>query len=251
LVHLDYSNVAADLAALTGPSLVEARLWGNDAFNARVLMGLGFHKICLQSVLAVELAPECVPERVVDALCSCPLPLIAVDLETTLLDRHARNFHCNSLEFDTRITETVWSAFNRMRLEQSLTSPDVLKFLADDGLVSFKPEDDKVVIDLLSVLTQRKGTGAALMRRVFDWSLANGVSRVEVTTECENILAMLFYQQCGFRLTGNIAVFHRHADDPRPTARSATGRGKLMPRPDSSGAYEAVACEGRLATRGR
>jgi GNAT superfamily N-acetyltransferase len=247
LAHLDYSSVVADLAALKGPSVVEARLWGYDAFNARVLMGLGFRKICLQSVLAVEFAAGLAPAPPL----SCPQPATAVDLETTLLDRHARNFHYNSLEFDACIAETVWSAFNRMRLEKSLASPEVLKFLADDGLVSFKPEGDKVVIDLLSVLTQRKGTGTALMRRVFDWSSATGANRVEVSTECENIPGMLFYQKCGFRLTGTIAIFHRHAGDPARAARTATRPGELVPSPDSRLIPEATKRDSQFSTPGR
>jgi GNAT superfamily N-acetyltransferase len=230
LAHLDYSSVAADLAALAGPCVVEARLWGHDAFNARVLMGLGFRKICLQSILAAEPVPAPAPGCAPDTPQALRQPITAVDLETTLLNRHARNFHCNSLEFDSCIAEAVWSAFNRMRLEQSLASPAVLKFMAADGLVSFKPEDDKVVIDLMSVLSQRKGTGTALMRRVFDWSAANGARSVEVTTECENVPAMLFYQKCGFRLTGTVAIFHRHEGDPARAAW-ASGRGEPAPAP--------------------
>ncbi|MBF0482156.1 MAG: GNAT family N-acetyltransferase [Desulfovibrionaceae bacterium] len=246
LVHLDYSRVAADLAALKGPSFVEARLWGNDAFNARVLMGLDFRKICLQSVLVAQSLPEGgrTPRL-------CPQPLTVLELETTLLARHARNFHCNSLEFDTGVSEAAWSAFNRTRLEQSLASPEALKFVRDDGLVSFKPEGGKVVIDLLSVLTHRKGTGTALMRRVFDWSLANGAGSVEVMTECENIPAWLFYQKCGFRLTGNIAVFHRHAGDPKQAALALAGRGDFRPKQGSRFVPETEKRAGLFSTQRR
>jgi len=247
LSHLDYSNVAADLAGLTGPSIVDARLWGDDAFNARVLMCLGFHKVCLQSILAVELSPE----QAAQPPAAPAQAETVLDLDATLLDRHARNFHCNSLEFDPGVAESVWAAFNRMRLEQSLASPKMRHFVTGDGLVSFYPEGDKVVVDLLSVLNPRQGLGTALMRRVFDWSLANGVHRVEVTTECENLPAWLFYQKCGFRLTGTIAVFHRHAGDPSRDVQTASGCRPIAPRQELRIVPEAAKFEGCFSTQGR
>ena len=208
LSSLNYVSIRDDLAGLDGPNIVVAQLWGEDAYNAKILGCLGFQKISLLALLARDLT-EGSSGR------GAP-PTSGLDLDGAVLDRHALNLRLNGLAFDPRITEETVVAFNRRRLEQALRASDALHFVDEDGLLVFKPEDhpengSKVTLDLFSVLSQRKGLGTALAHQVFDWAWARGTRRIEVSTECENVPALLFYQKCGFRLTRTVAIFHRHA----------------------------------------
>lgn len=220
LIRLNYENIRDDLTGLEVPNFVLAQLWGEDVYNSKVLACLGFQKTSLLALLVAELSenspgqsprPETGIDLGMDLPGRCPQPSSGLNQDGALLDRHAVNLRLNGLAFDPRIAEETIVAFNRWRLEQSLGESGMLHFVDGDGLVSFKPEADKVTIDLLSVLTPRKGVGTDLAHRVFGWAQARGSSRVEVSTECENLPAFLFYQKCGFRLTRTIGVFHRHA----------------------------------------
>ena len=49
---------------------------------------------------------------------------------------------------------------------------------------------------------RRQGIGTAFFRRLEDWAMKNGVTRLELTVECENTAAVSLYKKMGFRIEG-------------------------------------------------
>ena len=56
-------------------------------------------------------------------------------------------------------------------------------------------------------------TGTAFFRRLEDWAAENGVTRLELTVECENTQAVSLYEKMGFRIEGT-----------RPKSMKVSGR---------------------------
>lgn len=206
--HVDFSTLTADLAALPGPCIVDLRLLGEDIDNARTLISHGFLKICLLAMFSVELSGRnpggpAAPETAIP-------PETAASRDASWIARHANNLRLGCFALNPHISDEAWLAVHRGLVEKSLTSPEVLKFFLDDGFVSFRVHEDKAVIDFFSVLQGRRGTGSALMTRLFDFAQSRGISHIEVVTECENVPACLFYQKNNFRLTQTAGIFHYH-----------------------------------------
>jgi ribosomal protein S18 acetylase RimI-like enzyme len=199
---VDFSTLAADLAALPGPCIVDLRILGADIDHARTLVRQGFLKICLLAMFDIELlGPK--PE-------AAPAPEAAVSRDASWIARHADNLRLGCFALNPHISDAAWLAVHHGLVEKSLASPDVGKLFLEDGFVSFRVHEDKAVIDFFSVLAGRRGTGSALMARLFDFARSRGVRHIEVVTECENVPACLFYQKSGFRLTQTACIFHYH-----------------------------------------
>ena len=58
-----------------------------------------------------------------------------------------------------------------------------------------------------------QGLGTAFFRRLEDWAAENGVTRLELTVECENTQAVSLYEKMGFRIEGT-----------RPKSMKVSGR---------------------------
>jgi len=95
-----------------------------------------------------------------------------------------------------------------------MASPDILVFREQGAFVSFKIREGTVVIDLVSALSSSRGRGSLLLERLKAWAAGQGHSRIEVTTESENIPACLFYQKNGYRLDRANVAFHLRVQAP-------------------------------------
>jgi len=58
---------------------------------------------------------------------------------------------------------------------------------------------DELIVDSRA---RGQGVGRALVEAVITWSVAQGASEVEVSTDRENEAARAFYRQCGFTAEG-------------------------------------------------
>ena len=207
-VRVDFATLGADLEALPAPCIVDVRLLGEDIDNTRTLTALGFSKICVLAMFGADLSGR---ERGEDARPGvAALPETVAVRDVSWIDRHANNLRLGCFALNPRISDWSWMAVHRGLVGKSLASPDVLKFFQDDGFVSFRMFEDKVVIDFFSVLDRRRGTGSTLMARLFDFARSRGRERIEVVTECENVPACLFYQKNNFRLAQTASIFHYH-----------------------------------------
>lgn len=79
------------------------------------------------------------------------------------------------------------------------------------GIHTVKVKNDIGVIDLIGVTPdmQGSGVGRALLDAGIDAMRERGATRVEVTTENENIQGSRFYQKQGFKLASMMTVWHK------------------------------------------
>lgn len=124
--------------------------------------------------------------------------------------RHAANFRYNRMYLDPQVPARLALAHQQRWLANTFASQTVLKFAEPDALVSFRVDDQEARIDLVSIVAHRSGVGSRLMGRLFAWCAGQGIGRVEVTTEAENLPACRFYMKNGFTPVGAACVFHLH-----------------------------------------
>jgi len=89
-----------------------------------------------------------------------------------------------------------------------MRSKDILKLYDRQSFVSFKRSERTLVVDVFSVLDHRRGVGSALMARLKAYAVRENVPSIQVTTECENLPACLFYQKHGFKVGAFVSRFH-------------------------------------------
>ena len=79
------------------------------------------------------------------------------------------------------------------------------------GIHTVKVKNSVGVIDLIGVVPdlQNAGVGQAMLNAGIDVMREHGASKVEVTTENENVPGSRFYQKYGFRLASVMLVWHR------------------------------------------
>lgn len=200
VVHFDYDALAREFSALTPPFMIDAKLPAQDIAGSKCLQDLGFRKVCVQPTYVLELTGT--PGVAVGE------PLGKVDMAQADLKAHAANFPFSRFGLDPQVTDAERIAHQRMWLVNTMASNDILKFVEQSAFVSFRTREGAVVIDLVSALASARGKGSLLLGRLKAWAAFKGYSHIEVTTECENILACLFYQKNGFRLDRAVAAFH-------------------------------------------
>jgi GNAT superfamily N-acetyltransferase len=141
-------------------------------------------------------------------------PQAVVDMPRDELSAHATNFPYSRFGLDPDVTQSERQAHQERWLANSMASPDTLVFREQGAFVSFKVREGVVVIDLVSALPSSRGRGSLLLERLKAWAAGQGHSRIEVTTESENIPACLFYQKNGYRLDRANVAFHLRVQAP-------------------------------------
>lgn len=199
----DYEALARDLASLgvlRAPFMADAKLPTQDIEGSKRLQRLGFRKICVQPTFVLPLAGT--------RGAAVGEPQAVVDMPQDELSAHAANFPYSRFGLDPDVTESERQAHQERWLGNSMTSPDVLVFREQGAFVSFKVREGAVVIDLVSALASSRGRGSLLLERLKAWAAGQEHTRIEVTTESENIPACLFYQKNGYRLDRASVAFH-------------------------------------------
>jgi len=200
VTRFDYDVLAGELASLPSPLMADAKLPAQDVSGSKQLQILGFRKICVQPTFVADLSGM--------SGAAAGEPQGALELNQSELYAHAANFQFNRFGLDPQITDGERIEHQRRWIFNSMASSEILKFLDQGAFVSFKLRDSVVVIDLVSALPSARGRGSLLLGRLKTWAAFKGCTRVEVTTESENVLACLFYEKNGFRLAGAAVAFH-------------------------------------------
>ncbi|WP_243358546.1 GNAT family N-acetyltransferase [Fundidesulfovibrio terrae] len=201
--RIDPDILGRELAALPLPYMADAKAHAQDIDGAKLLMRLGFRKMCVQPTFSQDLTGA--------AGAACGEPMGAASMPEAELDAHAANFPFSRFGLDPDVAQAARVAHQRRWIANSMASGEILKFIEPGAFVSFKLKDKAAVIDLISVLPQARGRGSLLLGRLRSWAASKGLTRVEVTTESENVTACLFYQKNGFRLDRASVAFHLHA----------------------------------------
>ncbi|KAF0234626.1 MAG: GCN5-related [Desulfovibrionaceae bacterium] len=209
MVTPDHEALARDLAslgALGTPFMADAKLPAQDIEGSKRLQLMGFRKICVQPTFVLSLTGM--------RATAVGEPQAVVDMPRDELSAHATNFPYSRFGLDPDVTESERRTHQERWLANSMTSPDILVFREQGAFVSFKVREGAVVIDLVSALPSSRGRGSLLLERLKAWAAGQGHSRIEVTTESENIPACLFYQKNGYRLDRATVAFHLRAQTP-------------------------------------
>ena len=207
VIRFSYPDLTREVGLLRPPFMADAKLPVRDIAGAKALQAIGFRKICVQPTFVLELGGP-------PSVLSEAEPIALVDLTPEDLEAHAANFIYSRFGLDPQITEAERIAHQRKWLVNTMASPDIRKILglgSQPGVrafVSFKVREGQAAIDLVSVLDPGRGMGSSLMARLKTWAASSGLSRIEVTTESENMPACLFYQKNGFRLARATVAFH-------------------------------------------
>jgi GNAT superfamily N-acetyltransferase len=200
VTQFDYVALSGELASLPTPFMADAKLPAQDIDGSKQLQKIGFCKVCVQPTFVADLSGM--------SGTAAGEPQGAVELHQPELDAHAANFPFNRFGLDPQITEDERVEHQRRWISNSMASDKILKFMEQGAFVSFKLRESEVVIDLVSALPSARGRGSLLLGRLKTWAAFKGYTRIEVTTESENVPACLFYEKNGFRLAGAAVAFH-------------------------------------------
>lgn len=180
------------------------------------LEGLGFHRVCTQ--VTFHAAAAMTP----------PDPAIVEADRWTLspddLDAHARGFVFSRFAQDVKTAPQLAQRWIRTWLANSVSGRRRVLALGPD-VVTWAPPDKQGVltIDLVSVLRAGQGHGSRLILHLRGLAGRLGASRVQVTTEAENVAAQRLYTRCGFELDHARACLHyTHKRAHHPTSPSST-----------------------------
>ena len=203
VIRFDETCLAAELAALgdSGPMAADAKRAADDVAAAHVLQTLGFRKVCMQITLRHNL----------DGHAGAPDPdvefLDLLDLEDSVLWRHARNFNKDRFSLDPCLPAEGRYRLYHQWFRNSLGGRKCVARLGPN-VCTFARQDEEIAIDLVSILEARRGFGARIIGAVVAAARESGASAVRVVTECENTAAWKLYLQQGFVPDHFTAAFH-------------------------------------------
>jgi GNAT superfamily N-acetyltransferase len=203
VMRFDEGQLRTELAGVADarPMAADSKVSADDVVASHGLMRLGFRKVCMQITLRHDLTlppePPCSEVRIADRL----------DLEEEAIWAHARNFTRDRFSLDPLLPAT---GRHRLYYQWFCNSFGGSKHVAYIGpnVCTFSRKGDDIVIDLFSILEQRRGNGSRLTTAVLEHARQSGASSVLVTTECENRAAWSLYQRKGFVPVTYTSVFH-------------------------------------------
>ena len=203
VTRFDEVQLAADLAALgdVRPMAADAKAPAGNVAMTHGLMRLGFRKVCMQITLRHDLAaPDEIPAsevRIAGRL----------GLGEEIVRAHARNFTKDRFSLDPLLPGEGRYRLYHQWLRNSLGGAKQVAHIGPN-LCTFSRRGDDVVIDLISILEQRRGYGARIIGAVVEYARHTGAASVRVTTECENAAAWSLYLRKGFVPEAYTSAFH-------------------------------------------
>ncbi len=127
-----------------------------------------------------------------------------------------------------RREKTRDTGFLKARLEAACSGSDLLicaendrsgivgYIWADRGKLSRTAHSAYIVTGILKAY-RRQGIGTEFFRLLDEWARSSGVTRLELTVECENTAAVRLYEKCGFviegRRVGSMKINGKFADE--------------------------------------
>lgn len=193
-------NEVAKLKRMPGGLVIDAKVAAEDTRSGRLLMQLGFRKICTQVTMKHTLGDTTLSPGIE---VGSTLPLA----ERTVWE-HAQNFRYDRFTVDPLLPEEGRHRLYFQWITNSLMlGKKRIAYLGDD-FCSFSEDGEGVVIDLLSVLQPGQGIATMLVDRVIRHAKDHGAPGARVTTECENRTAWRLYLRRGFQVSEFVSVYH-------------------------------------------
>jgi GNAT superfamily N-acetyltransferase len=203
VLHFDEPRLRTELASVAGecPMGADCKVSAGDVAATHGLMRLGFRKVCVQITLRHDLTeipePQCSEVRIAGRL----------DLDDETLWAHARNFTQDRFSLDPLMPATGRRRLYHQWFRNSLGGAKQVAYIGAD-VCTFSQQGGDVIVDLVSVLHQRRGNGSRLLTTVLAHARQSGASSVRVKTECENPGAWSLYQRKRFVPVAYTSVFH-------------------------------------------
>lgn len=119
-------------------------------------------------------------------------PLIPDDTAHTIKERWARNF------------------FRKQRGDAMVVAKENRTVIGFNQLL--KPDDSRLIIDLIAVDAEHQGRGVAREMIRFAEAFFPGITEVVVGTQLANVASLHLYRSAGFQLWASAYVYHRHGD---------------------------------------
>lgn len=203
-VHtIDAASIRDDLQAIRDRHrsfIVDAKVPAEDLEGSRLLMSVGFRKVCMQITLRHDLSG-------LDARTSDAIVAPTLDLPDDVLQKHAANFTSDRFSLDPLIARDGTRRLYAQWIRNSVTGRKLVIHVGTD-FCTLGVKDDTASIDLVSALTHGKGIGRQLVDGALHCARDRGAKELFVTTECENVRAWRLYSRAGFVPAKYTAAFH-------------------------------------------
>jgi GNAT superfamily N-acetyltransferase len=201
LSKVDADLLPSEIAALQsiGRFAADGKFPSGDLATSRILMQCGFRKTCMQITLSHDLRGAFTPS--VDVIIADRL-----ELGEDEIYRHARNFTADRFALDPFLPS---EGHDRVYAQWCRNSLGGAKNVASLGrnFCTFAIKEDRLIIDLVSILDPRQGLGSRILTSVLNHARKLGLRSVSVTTECENVAAWSLYVKQGFVPVSYTACF--------------------------------------------
>lgn len=165
------------------------------------LKKFGFHKVCMQVKLLLDINESL-------SNLKSQYSTEVINLSDEIIKLHCNNFNYDRFSLDPRISKKDRDNLYSSWIRNSLLNKSIIKSSITNNFISYKIEADIIKLDLSSVLDQGKGIGTQLLRDVVAYGAEKKLKQIAVITETENINAVRFYLQNGFRLDRFYSCFH-------------------------------------------
>ena len=165
------------------------------------LQQLGFRKVCTQIQLIFYLNNKISPVNNV-------LIQKSVILTDALIDKHVHNFTYDRFTLDFQMPIDKRNLLYERWIRNSLNNFEYPKAVQGANFISTKKFNESLKLDLSSVLEHGKGIGSNLLSALKNYAQNQGLKKLTVITECENINAVKFYIANGFEVDQFLTCFH-------------------------------------------
>ena len=191
-----------------------------DHGNFRALQQAGFDLISVRNTYEMGLATSLPAPTNMDHLANIEITRASIarerirqaDLEVLADVIGATSRYYKDHRIERTKCHAVYTTWLNNSVFHGYAADSVLAFQGERlvGIHTVKVKNDVGVIDLIGVVPdlQSAGLGNALLQGGLNIMRERGATRVEVTTENENIAGSRFYQKHGFRLREMQVVWH-------------------------------------------
>jgi RimJ/RimL family protein N-acetyltransferase len=165
------------------------------------LQDQGFHKACLQVELCCNINAQNMKShgvRIMDQ----------IEFDDELIKKHAENFIYDRFSSDAKLNVTKSNELYQRWMRNSLNSRAIKVAVIGRNLCTFKEKEEKIIIDLISVLDKKQGIAVMLLSAINNHAFDHQYGMVIALTEAENVPALRLYQRMGFEVSGFYSCFH-------------------------------------------
>jgi hypothetical protein len=209
--NIDIEKIA-NIISESDAEYIDTKIIDKQSHFERPLKELGFRKTCMQIKMCCDLFKQNVdPESVTT--------YHPAALNEKLINKYSKD-NCSSFTtsrfyLDEKLELSQVFEFQRTWLKNSLSNPEILKFIYSNSFLTIKQNNQKITTDLIAVPVEdrNKGIGTKLFLDAVGHSKKLGCKEMWATISSENISSFRMHTKVGFEIKSFTPCLHLDVTD--------------------------------------